>query len=229
MCAGSASSTHASRASSGACAIPSSGAALPWASVLSDPRSNHRAQLTRGRAGGRGRELLQEPSSGSKRGCAIRSRHRGRGLTFTRRQERRDLAGREYGEVPERLNGLVSKTSVSSRAPGVQIPPSPPSTARAAQAIPRTRVDRGRRYYQPASSGEVSEWLKEHAWKACVSATAPRVRIPPSPPDLAPIRDRAVSGGAFRARCATRGGRGSGFGPAMGAGSNRVRPGTEQP
>jgi hypothetical protein len=30
--------------------------------------------------------------------------------------------------------------------------------------------------------GEVSEWLKEHAWKACVGATQPWVRIPPSPP-----------------------------------------------
>ena len=30
--------------------------------------------------------------------------------------------------------------------------------------------------------GEVSERPKEHAWKACVWATAPRVRIPPSPP-----------------------------------------------
>ena len=30
--------------------------------------------------------------------------------------------------------------------------------------------------------GEVSEWLKEHAWKACVRGTVPRVRIPPSPP-----------------------------------------------
>jgi hypothetical protein len=30
--------------------------------------------------------------------------------------------------------------------------------------------------------GEVSEWLKEHAWKACVGVTLPWVRIPPSPP-----------------------------------------------
>ncbi len=30
--------------------------------------------------------------------------------------------------------------------------------------------------------GEVSEWFKEHAWKACVRETVPRVRIPPSPP-----------------------------------------------
>jgi hypothetical protein len=31
-------------------------------------------------------------------------------------------------------------------------------------------------------NGEVSEWPKEHAWKACVGVTPPRVRIPPSPP-----------------------------------------------
>ena len=30
--------------------------------------------------------------------------------------------------------------------------------------------------------GEVSEWLKEHAWKACMRATVSRVRIPLSPP-----------------------------------------------
>gem|GEM_PF-6808141 len=31
----------------------------------------------------------------------------------------------------------------------------------------------------------MSEWLKEHAWKACVRETVPRVRIPPSPPVFA--------------------------------------------
>ena len=30
--------------------------------------------------------------------------------------------------------------------------------------------------------GEMSEWFKEHAWKACVQETVPRVRIPLSPP-----------------------------------------------
>ena len=30
--------------------------------------------------------------------------------------------------------------------------------------------------------GELSEWLKEHAWKACVRETVPRVRISHSPP-----------------------------------------------
>ena len=28
----------------------------------------------------------------------------------------------------------------------------------------------------------MSEWLKEHAWKACVFERVPRVRIPLSPP-----------------------------------------------
>src|SRR3954462_8616735 len=32
-------------------------------------------------------------------------------------------------------------------------------------------------------NGEMSEWLKEHAWKACVGETLPRVRIPLSPPN----------------------------------------------
>src|SRR3954462_3510910 len=31
-------------------------------------------------------------------------------------------------------------------------------------------------------NGEMSEWLKEHAWKACVGETLPWVRIPLSPP-----------------------------------------------
>ncbi len=29
--------------------------------------------------------------------------------------------------------------------------------------------------------GEVTEWLKVHAWNACVRETVPWVRIPPSP------------------------------------------------
>ena len=34
----------------------------------------------------------------------------------------------------------------------------------------------------PSSCGEMSERLKEHAWKACVGVTLPWVRIPLSPP-----------------------------------------------
>ena len=33
----------------------------------------------------------------------------------------------------------------------------------------------------------MSEWLKEHAWKACVGETLPWVRIPLSPPAFRPI------------------------------------------
>lgn len=36
--------------------------------------------------------------------------------------------------------------------------------------------------------GEVSEWLKEHAWKACVGLRPPRVRIPVSPHITATIK-----------------------------------------
>ncbi len=32
--------------------------------------------------------------------------------------------------------------------------------------------------------GEMSEWLKGRAWKACVGVTPPGVRIPLSPPNL---------------------------------------------
>ena len=43
----------------------------------------------------------------------------------------------------------------------------------------------------------MSEWLKEHAWKACVGEILPRVRIPLSPPSFG-----------------VRHGAGSAFGPA---------------
>src|SRR5437016_7936409 len=32
-------------------------------------------------------------------------------------------------------------------------------------------------------AGEMAEWLKAHAWKACIGETLSRVRIPVSPPD----------------------------------------------
>ena len=34
----------------------------------------------------------------------------------------------------------------------------------------------------PLYPGQVSEWFKEHAWKACVREIVPWVRIPPCPP-----------------------------------------------
>ena len=39
----------------------------------------------------------------------------------------------------------------------------------------------------------MSEWLKEHAWKACVGETLPRVRIPLSPPVHKPLNTKDLS------------------------------------
>src|SRR5665213_3006846 len=36
----------------------------------------------------------------------------------------------------------------------------------------------------PPRDGEVAEWLKAHAWKACLGETLTRVRIPLSPPPM---------------------------------------------
>src|SRR5690606_22748628 len=35
---------------------------------------------------------------------------------------------------------------------------------------------------KPGRRGEVAEWLKAHAWNACIRETVSRVRIPLSPP-----------------------------------------------
>ena len=42
--------------------------------------------------------------------------------------------------------------------------------------------------------GAMSEWLKEHAWKACVGETLPWVRIPLSPPSTLHHIDRKNPG-----------------------------------
>ena len=51
-----------------------------------------------------------------------------------------------------------------------------------------------------AARGEVAEWLKAHAWNACIGETLSRVRIPLSPPsspcELAPSLAVRVTGGA---------------------------------
>gem|GEM_PF-1621457 len=38
--------------------------------------------------------------------------------------------------------------------------------------------------WKAADLGEVAEWLKAHAWKACLLERVTRVRIPVSPPEL---------------------------------------------
>jgi hypothetical protein len=60
-----------------------------------------------------------------------------------------------------------------------------------------------------SSHGEMAEWLKAHAWKACVLERVPRVRIPVSPPLLpqlyvtAPQPNRLIRYylGVFDLRC----------------------------
>ena len=48
----------------------------------------------------------------------------------------------------------------------------------------------GARLESVCAGREMTEWLKVHAWKACVRETVPRVRIPLSPP----LKNCRVSG-----------------------------------
>ena len=43
------------------------------------------------------------------------------------------------------------------------------------------------------SAGEMAEWLKAHAWKACLGETLTWVRIPLSPPFLNDLAGPAIS------------------------------------
>jgi hypothetical protein len=47
----------------------------------------------------------------------------------------------------------------------------------------------------------MAEWLKAHAWKACIGETLSRVRIPLSPPDHKSNRDRNCGGITGQASC----------------------------
>ena len=38
-----------------------------------------------------------------------------------------------------------------------------------------------KRIFATRKKGDLSEWLKEHAWKVCIRETVSRVRIPQSP------------------------------------------------
>ena len=44
------------------------------------------------------------------------------------------------------------------------------------------RFHRETRFPDSKADGEVAEWLKAHAWNACIRETVSRVRIPLSPP-----------------------------------------------
>src|SRR5665647_2834404 len=64
----------------------------------------------------------------------------------------------------------------------------PPKSHNVFNRLPKYRGSRPRSLakvamaLQERASGEMAEWLKAHAWKACVRETVPWVRIPLSPP-----------------------------------------------
>ena len=56
----------------------------------------------------------------------------------------------------------------------------------------------------PNFIGELSEWLKEHAWKACVPERVPRVRIPHSPPSPAVALAKVGFACSYRFKCVSQ-------------------------
>src|SRR6185369_16226338 len=67
-----------------------------------------------------------------------------------------------------------------------------PAPSRPAKAMWRLENRRPERHDRAA--GEMAEWLKEHAWKACLRETVTWVRIPLPPPALARTHSLAVDG-----------------------------------
>ena len=50
--------------------------------------------------------------------------------------------------------------------------------------LPTKLIENGKLNQSACTCGEMAEWLKAHAWKACLGETLTRVRIPVSPPAL---------------------------------------------
>src|SRR3954466_6938899 len=65
----------------------------------------------------------------------------------------------------------------------VSTPPGPSASPDAVQrSLPLSKSGAHSKVLCAIQNGEVAEWLKAHAWKACLGETLTRVRIPPSPP-----------------------------------------------
>ena len=73
-----------------------------------------------------------------------------------------------------------------SRGSGTRMVPQAPGRAEPHGKLALRIPDRSR-------AGEMAEWLKAHAWKACIGETLSRVRIPLSPPN------KSIAGSAPRA------------------------------
>src|SRR3954451_24433069 len=61
----------------------------------------------------------------------------------------------------------------------------------AVEAVPQARAGRSGRAPGWAGRGGVAEWLKAHAWNACIPETVSRVRIPLPPP--APVQASQIA------------------------------------
>ena len=48
------------------------------------------------------------------------------------------------------------------------------------------------KYYKNFLKGEMAEWLKAHAWKACKGVILSWVRIPFSPPSINPCISKRI-------------------------------------
>ena len=78
---------------------------------------------------------------------------------------------------PRAASGAIAGAAV--RGPG---PEPRPECRRPPPARPTLSLEKRPAAPKERPSGEVAEWLKAHAWKACVRESVPWVRIPPSPP-----------------------------------------------
>ncbi len=86
---------------------------------------------------------------------------------------------------------IIHKQAKSKRFHSNAVSPLQAKTKRLTQAKPvrpeppvgRTRYGRFKVVTNP---GEMAEWLKAHAWKACLGETLTWVRIPLSPPPYNP-------------------------------------------
>ena len=95
---------------------------------------------------------------------------------------RRPRTGLVLGEMRERSNRTVSKTVELLAAPWVRIPLSPRALSQRLGAGASACTSMYAAALAPSmAQGEMTEWPKVHAWKACVLVRVPWVRIPLSP------------------------------------------------
>ena len=127
------------------------------------------AQQNRASAGRQGRDAARP--SGRREGSEVAPEPipggAGRNPAPARAGEERPAAASR--EIRSGLRRLSAQGRQSSIDPDVRL-----------GRLPKSRLRAGIRWANPI--GEMAEWLKAHAWKACIGETLSRVRIPLSPP-----------------------------------------------